>query len=195
MAYSSAQHHRRSIRLPGYDYAQSGAYFITICTHERRHLFGKIANKEMILNEYGQIVTQCWLEIPQHFPHTSLDAFVIMPNHLHGIVVLDNTVVNLKTTHSETQHAGAEQHTHVGAKNFSPLLPNGQFRSPSRTIGSIVRGFKIGVTKWFREHTEIYTVWQRNYYEHIICNETDLQRIREYIINNPMNWEKDEHHS
>jgi putative transposase len=157
MAYSSAQHHRRSIRLPGYDYAQSGGYFITICTHERRHLFGKISNKEMIVNDYGQIVNQCWLEIPQHFPHASLDAFVIMPNHLHGIVVLDNTVVNLKTTHSKTQH------THVGAKNFSPQRfspqPNRKFRSPSQTIGSIVRGFKIGVMKWFREHTEIYTVW------------------------------------
>jgi REP element-mobilizing transposase RayT len=157
MAYSSAQHHRRSIRLPGYDYAQSGGYFITICTHERRHLFGKISNKEMIVNDYGQIVNQCWLEIPQHFPHASLDAFVIMPNHLHGIVVLDNTVVNLKTTHSKTQH------THVGAKNFSPQRfspqPNRKFRSPSQAIGSIVRGFKIGVMKWFREHTEIYTVW------------------------------------
>jgi putative transposase len=174
MAYSSAQYYRRSIRLPRYDYAQSGGYFITICTHERRHLFGKISNKEMIVNDYGQIVNQCWLEIPQHFPHASLDAFVIMPNHLHGIVVLDNTVVNLNTTHSETQHigaehhpnnVGAEQHTHVGAKNFSPQRDdfspqrNRQFRSPSQTIGSIVRGFKIGVMKWFREHTEIYTVW------------------------------------
>ncbi len=99
------------------------------------------------------------------------DAYVIMPNHLHGIIIIKNG----------------------GAKNFSPLH-NDRFRSPSRTIGSIVRGFKIGVTKWFRKNTDIYTVWQRNYYEHIVRNEMDLHRIRQYIMNNPKNWEMDENY-
>ncbi len=133
---------------------------------------------EMKLNECGKIAERCWLKIPQHFPHVTLDEFIIMPNHVHGIVVIDNT---------------NNGHIVVGAKNFSPLR-NNRPCGTSQTIGSIVRGFKIGVTKWIRQHTDIYTVWQRNYYEHIIRNDMDLQRIREYIINNPLNWESDKHY-
>jgi REP element-mobilizing transposase RayT len=123
----------------------------------------------MILNEYGKIVQRCWLEIPQHFPNVRLDEFIIMPNHIHGIIVINND---------------------VGVQNFEPLQNKYQKIIP-RSIGSIVRGFKIGVTKWFRENTNIYTVWQRNYYEHIIRNEKELNEIRKYIINNPLKWELD----
>ncbi|NOX38685.1 MAG: hypothetical protein GXO78_14235 [Calditrichaeota bacterium] len=170
------KHHRRSIRLKGYDYSQPGAYFITICTHDRQWLFGHIVNGKMKLNALGKIAHQCWLAIPDHFPRTRLDEFVIMPNHVHGIIWIvddpnrENVVVK-----------------NVGAKNVSPLRPRGT----SRTIGSIVRGFKIGVTKWARQHTNVYHVWQRNYYEHIIRNDNELNRIREYIINNPLIWARD----
>ena len=168
MKYNPDIHHRRSIRLRDYDYSQAGAYFVTICTHNHECLFGEIADGVMMLNASGRIAAQCWREIPSHFPHSALDEWVIMPNHLHGIVILTDT---------------------VGAKNFSPLQ-NGT----SKTIGSIVRGFKIGVTKWMRQHTDVHTVWQRNYWEHIIRDDADLHRIRQYICNNPARWEEDSLH-
>ena len=88
MKYNPDKHHRRSIRLQGYDYSQRGAYFITLCTKNREHLFGEILNGEIQLNEFGKITQQCWLEIPNHFPHVQLDKYIIMPNHIHGIIVL-----------------------------------------------------------------------------------------------------------
>jgi putative transposase len=168
MSFNPELHRRRSIRLPGYDYTSTGAYFITICTSGKECLFGMVENGQMRINDAGRIVAQCWLDIPLHFPHAILDECVVMPNHVHGIVMIDDGK--------------------VGAKNFSPL------RGTSKTIGSIVRGFKIGVTKWMRQNTSIHQVWQRNFYEHIIRNETELNGIREYIQNNPARWELDDLH-
>ncbi len=185
------KHNRQSIRLQGYDYARAGAYFITVVAHDRTCLFGEIVNGEMRINECGERTQQCWLEIPNHFPQTQLDEFVIMPDHIHGIIIINDFPI-------------------VGAKNFSPLpfesssrscqsspRPNiTPFRSPSQTIGSIVRGFKIGVTKWIHQIEMVKNispqpnVWQRNYYEHIIRNDDELHRIRDYIRNNPPNWRK-----
>jgi len=132
----------------------------------------------MRLNEAGRVVERCWLCIPSHFPHAALDTFIVMPNHVHGIILLSDAgnTERLSPTHDRV---------HVGANDHSPLQP---FRSPSRTIGSIVRGFKIGVTKWFRQHTDVLSVWQRNYYEHVIRDEQSLIRIREYIAGNPARW-------
>lgn len=183
------KHNRQSIRLQGYDYARAGAYFITVVAHDRTCLFGEIVNGEMRVNECGKMAQQCWLDIPNHFPQTQLDEFVIMPDHIHGIIIINDFPI-------------------VGAKNFSPLpfesssrscqsspRPNiTPFRSPSQTIGSIVRGFKIGVTKWIHQIERAKNispqpnVWQRNYYEHIIRNDDELHRIRDYIRNNPPNW-------
>ena len=172
MKYNPARYHRRSIRLRGYDYAQAGAYFVTICTHNRECLFGEIMDGKMVLNDAGRMVEQCWRDIPSHFPHTELDEFVIMPNHVHGIVFITDI---------------------VGAKNFSPLRqsPHGHQAGTSKTIGSIVRGFKIGVTKWMRTHTNVHVVWQRNYWEHIIRNDDELHRIRQYVVDNPAKWKTD----
>jgi REP element-mobilizing transposase RayT len=168
MKYNPEKHHRRSIRLKGYDYSQPGGYYVTIVTQNRECLFGDIVDGKMILNDGGRFTQKCWLDISNHFPHVYLDEFIIMPNHVHGIIIIDDE--------------------YVGAKNFSPL----PFRSPSKTVGSIIRGFKIGVTKWFRNNTDVYTVWQRNYWEHVIRDENELNRIREYIMNNPLQWELDE---
>jgi REP element-mobilizing transposase RayT len=188
MTINHPKYHRRSIRLKGYDYTQTGAYFVTIVTKDRQYLFGEIVDGKMRSNDAGRIVEQCWLEIPTHFPHVALDAYIIMPNHIHGILWIVETMP-------------VEP---VGAKNFSPPLtpstispqppsdtePQPASNPPphgtSKTIGSVVRGFKIGVTKWFRQNTKIYTVWQRNYYEHIIRNAESLQRIRAYIATNPL---------
>jgi REP element-mobilizing transposase RayT len=174
MPYNPEKHHRRSIRLRDYDYSQAGVYFITLCTQNRKCLFGEISDGQMVLNDAGRVADKCWCDIPVHFPRVELDEWVIMPNHVHGILfIVDIT---------------------VGAKNFSPLPPTGRPLGTSKTIGSIIRGFKIGVTKWMRQNNVIHDVWQCNFYEHIIRGENALNRIREYIIYNPMRWEEDEYY-
>jgi len=140
----------------------------------------------MVLNALGETVRQCWLAIPDHFPHTELDEFIIMPNHVHGLIWI---VDDIAAENAENVRAI------VGAKGFSPLrlLPHSPLRQPpdehprgtSKTIGAIVRGLKIGVTKWARQHTGVHTVWQRNYYEHIIRNERASAAIRQYIVETP----------
>ena len=185
MTYNPTIHRRKSIRLQGYDYSQDGAYFITVCTHNRVPLFGEIVDGVMVLNTAGQIVEKCWYAIPEHFPQVTLDEFVVMPNHVHGIITV-----------------GANN---VGANDYLPLPsdetpiqsnepPRPLQHGTSRTIGSMVRGFKIGVTRWFRANTDIHAVWQRNYYEHIIRNEDAYLKIAEYIQTNPQRWETDTYH-
>lgn len=177
MKFNPDVHHRKSIRLRDYDYSKAGVYFITICTHERLPLFGKIIDAKMVANDAGVIAEKCWLEIPDHFPHVKLDIFVVMPNHLHGIIEIRDIV-------------GANP---VGANNY---LPQPSLRhGTSKTVGSIVRGFKIGVTKWFREHTDIQEVWQRNYHEQIVRNEEGYVKISEYIQTNPQKWQEDTYHT
>ncbi len=194
--FNPEKHHRRSIRLKGYDYSQPGAYFITICTKNRKCLFGNIINGKMILNDAGHIAQNCWLEIPNHYPNVILDEFIIMPNHIHGIIIInaganDNSPINVGANNNSPRQANNNSPRQINNNSPQPS----SFRSPSGTIGSIVRGFKIGVTKWFRQNTDIYDVWQRNYYEHIIRNEQELDRIRKYIINNPLKWELDKNYS
>lgn len=194
MQYNPEIHHRRSIRLKGYDYSQEGMYFITICVQDCECLFGKIVQQIMILNDAGKIAEQCWLSIPEHFPNTILHEYIVMPNHIHGIIEISG---NVGANHHSPDNdidvtdVGANHHSPVnemdkmeivGAKNFSPLPPQ-PFRSPSRTIGSIIRGFKIGVTKWFDQ-----SVWQRDYYDHIIRSTEEYECKVNYIINNPMKW-------
>jgi len=138
-------------------------------------MFGKIVNNKMTLNDYGKIVYEELFLSAKIRDEIRLyeNEFVIMPNHIHRIIILNEKISII----------GANV---VGAKDFSPLH-NNRLCGTSRTIGSIVRGFKIGCTKWFRKHIDIYTVWQWNYYEHIIRNEIGLNKIREYILNNPLN--------
>jgi putative transposase len=189
-------HHRRSIRLKGYDYAQEGLYFITICCFENKHLFGRIEDGVVMLKEAGRVAERCWEEIPEHFRDVVLHEFVIMPNHVHGIL----EIVGAKNE-EDGNGAGAKNEIiggRAGAKIFSPVrvdiignrnspLP----QSPSRTIGSVVRGFKIGVTKWMRQNTGVINVWHRNYYDIIIRNEQSYDNISNYIVNNPINWRDD----
>lgn len=167
-------HQRRSVRLPGFNYGSIGKYFITICSHRKTHLFGVILHGEMQLNELGLAVQRCWQALPSHFPHVELDQFVIMPNHIHGII-------SIVSTHIEAEKA----------KDISPLRKQLAVRGTSKTLGSIVRGFKAGVTKWARQNMDICMVWQRNYYDHIIRNDADYLRLAEYIITNPQRWRSD----
>ena len=176
----TGRRNRRSIRLRGYDYSQAGAYFITICTQNRRCLFGTIEEDGMVLNDAGRTAADCWLQIPDHFPNIKLDEWMVMPNHIHGILVIVYSSANAVP---------------VEANNYSPLRapqpPPQRPTGTSRTIGSMVRGFKIGVTKWYRQRSDTSQIWQRNYWEHIIRNEPELNRIRRYIVDNPMQWEQD----
>ena len=187
--YNPLIHHRRSIRLKGYDYAQEGLYFITICCFENKHLFGRIVDGVMVLNEAGRVAERCWEEIPEHFKDVVLHDFVIMPNHVHGILEIEG---------AKKGNEFENKNNMKGAKNFSPVRgdiigdkKSPLLQSPSRTIGSVVRGFKIGVTKWMRQNSEIINVWHRNYYDIIIRNEKSYANISKYIVNNPINWRDD----
>ena len=168
--YNPEIQHRRSIRFQDYDYAKEGLYFVTINCHERQCLFGTISDNVMQLNDAGKVAYQCWRDIPIHFPHVQLHPFVIMPDHVHSILEI---IENPNST--------------KGRNEFQKIIP--------KSIGSIIRGFKIGVTKWFREHHPDdfpvgIPIWQRNYYEHIIRNEMAYHNIVKYIQDNPAKWEK-----
>jgi putative transposase len=184
MSYNPNKHHRRSIRLKGYDYSQAGLYFITICCKNKACLFGSITlggenlTPTMILNNAGKITEECWLDIPKHFPNVILHEHIIMPNHIHGII-------ELVVEKNVQPYDGKNNALYFGKSTKYSLAVR---CSPSKTIGSVIRGFKIGVTKWFHENTYIDTVWQTNYYDIIIRNEQSYQNISRYIINNPVKW-------
>jgi REP element-mobilizing transposase RayT len=163
------QEKRRSIRLAHYDYSQCGAYFITLCVRDRACLFGAIVEGSMNLNHLGELVVSEWQRTAYIRANVEIDQFSVMPNHLHGIVVITDF--------------GSVWHT-----------PSEKFHSPSQTLGAIVRGFKAATTKRINDdrQTPGAAVWQRNYYEHVLRNENDLARIREYVVNNPLQWALDQ---
>jgi len=220
MPYDPTRHHRRSIRLKGYDYSQAGAYFITICTQDRACLFGKVVNGEMQLNDAGRMVLAEWNMLPERFPHVVLDAFVVMPNHVHGIVVITNPALDDTATTAPTiVGAGlvsAPNDGPMSAPNAGPMsAPNdGPMSAPNDgtttrttmrtttrvvpTLGDIVGAFKSRVTVEYIRGVKTSgwppfrgRLWQRNYYEHIIRNERALNAIRQYIIENPRRWQMD----
>lgn len=176
MKFDPEKYHRRSIRLPGYDYSRTGAYFVTFCTKQRESLLGRVIDAQMIMNAAGQALCQIWESLPERFPQVSLDAFVVMPNHVHGILIIDSS--------NELTGDAAECR---GAACCAP------FSSPAPTLGQIMRAFKsiaaIGVNRLLGRTGQ--TVWQRNYYEHIIRDDASLNRIREYIATNPRRWDCD----
>jgi REP element-mobilizing transposase RayT len=169
------RHHRRSIRLSGYNYTQEGAYFVTICTYNRLTLFGEIIGEEMRLSPIGEIVEGEWRQTAIVRRNIELDAFVIMPNHLHGILVIsDNTTV------------GATRRVAPTDTDKRQLIAD--------SLGAIIGQFKSVVTKRILKRSDIHLehpLWQRNYYEHIIRNENELNRIRQYIASNPARWHED----
>jgi REP element-mobilizing transposase RayT len=180
--YNPQIHHRRSIRLAGYDYTQAGAYFITICTHKRQNLFGDIVNGEMILNEYGKIAANSWQELARHFPHITLGEWVIMPNHVHGIIVI-----------GRGEAPADDQSTTTSSDNRRVLRPSPPNGTDPGSVGAIVQNYKSVASRKINKlrSTAGAPVWQRNYWEHIIRNEQAYQRIANYIINNPAQWGAD----
>jgi putative transposase len=179
MPYDPDKHRRRSIRLAGYDYAGGGAYFITICAHRKEPLFGEVAGGEIRLNAVGEITRDEWYRSAELRPEVLLDAFVVMPNHIHGIFALDGSVAG-----GEDDRAG-------------DLAPWGARRAPlqrpPRSLGAFVAGYKSRVTSRVRALTgdTEKRVWQRNYYEHIIRDDREADEIRLYIFNNVLTWADD----
>jgi REP element-mobilizing transposase RayT len=181
MSYDPDLHHRRSNRLVGYDYSQTGAYFITICTNNRECLFGDIGMGQMTLNAVGQIVADEWMKTVAMRSSIESDEWVVMPNHFHALVVVNNDTAMLSPEQStEYQYTGSET-----------------FGCPVRgSIPTIVRSFKSAVTKRVNllRQTPGLPLWQRNYWDHVIRDEVDFNRIREYIQINPQRWELDSLH-
>lgn len=183
-------HHRRSIRLKEYDYSQPGAYFITICTHQREHLFGEIVDGVMKLNEHGQIAQEEWQKTALIRNEIELDEFVIMPNHFHGIIWIVDGSCRGTARRAPTGGLGET------SANFTPT--HEQFGKPVvGSIPTIVRAFKSAVSRRINlaRCTPGNLVWQRNYWEHIIRDDQDLTNAQAYILNNPVQWENDELHS
>jgi REP element-mobilizing transposase RayT len=168
-----ATHHRRSIRLKGHDYSRTGAYFVTIVTHGRELLFGAVLNGEVHLNDAGRMVSATWAGTPDIRPNVTLDEFVVMPNHFHGVLVI----------HEPRGVIRLARPIAVGA----PGLVRG-------SLGAIVGQFKSLTTKRLNvmRRSPGFPVWQRNYYEHVVRDDADLDRLREYIAANPARWLEDD---
>jgi len=202
MKYNPQIHHRRSIRLQDYDYSSEGAYFVTMCTQNRECLFGEIVNGQMILNEYGKIVEQCWNNLSNHYDNIELDAYVIMPDHFHGIIfIVSVNSVNAVDSVDSVNSVDSVDSVSVGAIHELPRqrqheLPRQQQKQRQQQrrkmlLPKIVGRFKMNSAKQINQmrNTPGISVWQRNYYEHIIRNDKSLENIRNYIINNPLQWD------
>lgn len=160
---------RRLIRLQGYDYAGPYWYFVTICTYQRKEYFGTILRNGIVcLNKIGEAALKNWVDISKHYPNVRIHEFVIMPNHVHGIVQIL-----------------------VGAQNSVPLRRNDYQSIIPGSLGCIVRGYKIGVTKHCRQNDLAYKIWQRSFHDRVIRNDQELDAIRRYIRNNPKKWHRD----
>jgi REP element-mobilizing transposase RayT len=228
MPYNSNIHHRRSIRLKRYDYTQRGAYFVTICTHQRNCLFGEIVDGEIKLNTNGEIARGSWLSIPRHFKNVELDEFVIMPNHLHGIIIIDSSEVvgealanqdfsqlfsevvgealaNQDFSQLFSEVAGealanqdCSKQQNLSSQCFAPTVYTGETvkinGTKPQSLAAITQNYKSVSTRQINRMNKAKgnVIWQRNYYEHIIRNEEALNNIREYIVNNSINWVKDQ---
>jgi putative transposase len=213
MVYNPDIHHRKTLRLPNYDYSSVGYYFITICIHNRECLLGEIKNGVMILNEIGEMMKNEWLKLSERFDFINLDIFGLMPNHLHGIIeIIENmngrgescirprefgNNIILTNGHGCGDHSHVIDHGHVQGdhKDRPYTTPNG---TKDGSLGRIVQAFKsittheyiVGVknNRWPQFNGKL---WQRNYYDHIIRNEKSLLKIQNYIAGNPSEWQND----
>ncbi len=166
------RHERIITRLREYDYRENGAYAVTICVHERRHVFGRIQNGEMRFHPFGAFAGACWREIPLHFPTVALDEWQVMPNHLHGILFFDGEAPPTPDQERELRQFGKPQ---------------------SGSLGTVIGAFKSAVTKEIGLRRECQTkVWQPKFYEHIIRDDRDLRLQRQYIRDNVAKWADDE---
>ena len=227
MPYNSDIHHRHSIRLREYDYSQAGAYFVTICTQNRECLLGEIVQGEMRLNAAGNVAADSWAWLADQYDYVELDHWVIMPNHIHGIIVITDDrrgeIYHIRRGGSRDNRRGEIYHIRRGGSRTAPTTeqsdigartaptttpttpttvqsdiggqpaPTTEQSTPTKPLGRLIGAFKTVSTRRINEQHAMAGAkfWQRNFYEHIIRNEADLDRIREYIENNPLRWELD----
>ena len=185
-------------RATWHDY-KGGSYFVTICTQDRDPYFGRIIDGQIIYSDLGLSANDCLQQIPSHFPDAEIPEWIVMPNHIHAIIIINAPVVetqNLasqirqKTNHSETQNLASPKQMsihHSETQNFASLQ---KFGPQSRNLASIIRGFKIGVTKYANEHNLSFA-WQPRFHDHIIRNQYEMNRIGDYIKNNVARWKED----
>jgi REP element-mobilizing transposase RayT len=205
MKYNPQIHHRRSIRLKGYDYGQLGVYFITLCTHNKECWFGEIRDSQMCLNQLGKIVTQEWLRTPEIRSEITLDEWIVMPNHLHGIIIITNPNPSPPPANPVGAHRRAPSSHHVSNPRRAPSSHHvsnpqrapSQFRRYSNSLPSIIAGFKSVTTKRINilRETPRIPLWQRNYYESVVCDTEHLEHVRNYIRANPSCWKDDSEYS
>jgi REP element-mobilizing transposase RayT len=193
MKYNPVIHRRRSIRLKGFDYSSEGAYFVTLSVRGRQCLFGDVADGEMKLNDAGRMVLSIWSELPRYGSSIAVDEFVMMPNHVHGIVFLNNVGAGPRAC----PDSGTPTPTRRTNRSHKSGRPQGG--APTISLPDLVHRFKSLTTNRYRRgviqsHWLPFAgkLWQRNYYEHIIRNENELTHVRQYIRDNPSNWETDE---
>jgi len=192
MIYDTDIHHRRSIRLKGYNYSEAGAYFVTICTQDKECLFGKIVEGKIIMNSAGEMIQKWWIELTNKFRNIQMDEFIIMPNHMHGIIFIVGAALCGRPDTMDGKYQ----------KTGQPCSSEeGQPHRVAPTLGGIMDWFKTMTTNDYIACVKQYgwprfnrKLWQRNYYERIIRNEPELNKIREYIITNPLNWATDENY-
>ncbi|MDQ1354202.1 MAG: REP-associated tyrosine transposase [Acidobacteriota bacterium] len=184
MKFNPEKHHRHSIRLTGYDYSRAGTYFVTICTQDRECFFGDVIENQMILNQNGIITRNCWFGLLKIFNNIQLPDVVIMPNHIHGIIIIQYQVKN----HRSCRGLIHQTPDIDSIENPEWIL----MRIPSLTLGKVIRHFKAHATINIRKNGAGHFQWQRNYYEEIIRNNKEMDYKRSYITNNPLEWEEDE---
>ena len=176
MEFDGSQRARRSIRLPGFDYSRPGNYFVTILADRRRCLFGRVEENETVLTSIGETVKTCWIDIPQHFPDVEIESYVVMPNHLHAILVIN----------PKFRDASPQPRLTLTAESFGKPV--------SGSIPTIIRSFKAAVTKRVRESGSLIsgTVWHRGYFERVLRNSREFVNAADYIVKNPLRWAFDE---
>jgi len=186
--YDPNIHHRRSIRIPSYDYSQEGWYFVTICTQNRKYMFGEIVKNQMRLNNAGFMVKTWWQKVTNKFPSVQTDEYVVMPNHFHGIINIVGATL-----------CGRPEPYSANDKLRQTNNKLGQSHRIAPTLGDIVNWFKTMTTDQYIHSVKQNgwpsfpgRLWQRNYYEHIIRDEDKLNHFRRYIADNPANWQTDE---
>ncbi len=184
MIHDPQKHHRQSIRLRQYNYSWPGAYFVTICVRGKECLLGEIIDGEMHLSEWGRIVHEFWDAVPVHFPNVSIDCHVTMPNHAHVIIDIDPDRTGAVAAPRIAMPHDGKMGEETGEET-SPLRP---------TLGQIVAYYKYQTTKHINalRGTPGLPFWQRNYWEHIVRDDIDLNRIQQYIGNNPLRWREDQ---
>jgi REP-associated tyrosine transposase len=192
MANDPEIHHRRSIRLRGYDYSQPGSYYVTLCTQAKSHLFGHIVEGEMHRNELGDFVALCWEWLAERYLYIKLDEWIVMPNHLHGIIVITNQGGD---SASKTGGGSRTADQAGGGSRTADQAGGGSRTAPTmrKPLGRLIGAFKTVSTSRINERrgTPGRLLWQRDFYEHIVRDDDELNKIRDYIRTNPLRWNTD----